>query len=112
MKYGLKESVIEKICKEDEIKEALRNICRDMGQDLSDHRVVLFGSRVAGTARERSDFDIGVLGSSPLPLKVFYEMEDRIERLETLYRIEWVDLNRVSAEFRAEALKNIEVLYG
>ena len=75
------------------------------------YQVFLFGSRTSGTARDRSDFDVGVLGDTPLPLATFYKMEDLFEEIPTLYRIDWVDLNRVSPEFRREALKQTEVLW-
>jgi len=94
------------------IIEEIRKVCNRKAVDLRGYRVVLFGSRAAGEARERSDFDIAVLGDAPLPLKTFYEMEDLFEGIETLYRIDWVDLNRVSPEFRREALKKTETLYG
>lgn len=78
---------------------------------LHGHRVVLFGSRAAGTAKERSDFDIGVDGDAPLSFSAFYAIADRLESLRTLYRIDWVDLCRTSALFRSEALKNSRTLY-
>ena len=70
------------------------------------------GSRTARSARDRSDFDVGVLGDTPLPLATFYKMEDLFEEIPTLYRIDWDDLNRVSPEFRRAALKHAEVLCG
>jgi len=97
---------------EKKIKQELRNACDRMRDDLHGYRVVLFGSRVAGNARERSDFDVGILGSAPLPLKTFYQLETLLDEIETLHRIDLVDLNRVSSEFRREALKNTEALYG
>jgi predicted nucleotidyltransferase len=78
---------------------------------LRGHRVVLFGSRAEGNARERSDFDIGVDGDSPLPLSTFYMIADKLESLRTLYRIDWVDLCRTSDSFRKEALKYSRILY-
>ncbi len=90
------------------IKAALASI----GPELRGYRVVLFGSRAAGNARPRSDFDVGVLGPLPLPLASFYKVQDLLDDLDTLYRIDWVDLNRVSAEFRRQALLATEVLYG
>ena len=93
------------------ITEEIRKVCTRMAVDLQGYRVVLFGSRAAGNARDRSDFDVGVLGDAPLPLKTFYKMEDLFDGIETLYRIDWVDLNRVSPEFRREALKKTETLY-
>jgi len=49
---------------------------------------------------------------NPSALATFYKMEDLLEEIPTLYRIDWVDLNRVSPEFRREALKQTEVLCG
>jgi predicted nucleotidyltransferase len=97
---------------EERIKEEIRKVCARMKADLCGYQVVLFGSRRAGVARDRSDFDVGVLGDTPLPLTIFYKMEDLFEQIPTLYRIDWVDLNRVSPEFRREALKQAEVLCG
>ena len=97
---------------ETKIKEEIRKVCARMEPDLRGYRVVLFGSRASGIARDRSDFDVGVLGDTPLPLATFYKLEDLFEKIPTLYRIDWVDLNRVSPEFRREALKQVEVLCG
>ena len=100
------------ITTENRIKEEIRRVCIRMEADLQGYQVILFGSRVAGTARDRSDFDVGVLGDKPLPLATFYKMDELFEEIPTLYRIDWVDLNRVSPEFRHEALKQAEVLCG
>ena len=58
---------------EKSIKEEIRKVCARMEADLRGYRVVLFGSRTAGAARERSDFDVGVWGDTPLPLATFYK---------------------------------------
>jgi len=97
--------------REDEIKEMLRSCFREFKQELEGRKVVLFGSRADGTARDRSDFDIGVVGPAPLPRRVFFKIEDRLERLNTLYTLDWIDLNRVDVSFRDEALRRTEVLY-
>jgi predicted nucleotidyltransferase len=94
------------------ISEEIRKVCARMEADLRGYRVVLFGSRVSGGASDRSDFDIGIFGEAPLPIKTFYEMEELFDEIPTLYRIDWVDLNRVSPGFRQEAMKHTEVLYG
>jgi hypothetical protein len=54
---------------------------------LANRQVVLFGSRAHGTAKPRSDFDIGVCGASVMPYDDFYSLADQIELLPTLYRI-------------------------
>jgi len=97
--------------RETEVLETIRAVLADAADLLRGHRVVLFGSRAAGVARPRSDFDIGVDGGAALPLSAFYSIADKLESLRTLYRIDWVDLCRVSAGFRAEALKQCRVIY-
>lgn len=79
---------------------------------LGNRKIVLFGSRAAGRAKLRSDFDIGVIGDEPLPLEDFYAIEDQLDALPTLYRIDWVDLNRVGESFRARALRGAVVIHG
>ena len=55
--------------------------------------------------------DVGVIGDEPLPVKVFYEIDDMLENLPTLYRIDWVDLNNAAPSLRERALANAEVIY-
>lgn len=88
----------------------IHEVMRRNRQKLKDHKVFLFGSRAAGTARKRSDFDVGVYGEEPIPLQVLYDIETELEDLPTLYEIDWVDMNRASARFREQAMKKIEVL--
>ncbi|MDX1252631.1 MAG: nucleotidyltransferase domain-containing protein [Gammaproteobacteria bacterium] len=78
---------------------------------LGGRRVVLFGSRAQGKAKSRSDFDLGVVGDTPLPLADFVAIEDMLDELPTLYRIDWVDLARVSERFRSQALQKAEVIH-
>ena len=80
--------------------------------ELSGHKVILFGSRSRRSHRDLSDFDIGVIGERPLFAKDFYRISDFLESLPTLHRIDWVDLNRASDRLRENALKNAVVLYG
>lgn len=95
----------------DEIKRLLKELFRELSPVLKGYKVFLFGSRAAGTARWRSDFDVGIYGDKPMALNVFYRIEDKLEELPTLYRIDWVDFNRVDPGFRKRALKHIEILY-
>jgi predicted nucleotidyltransferase len=97
--------------REDEICLMLRDMFARSAHRLLQHRVVIFGSRARGDARPRSDFDLAVIGETPLPLEDFYALSDELDQLKTLYRFDWLDLARVSAKFRQAALANTEVIY-
>ena len=93
------------------IKAMLKRELLRFAPALKGHRVFLFGSQAAGTARPRSDFDVGVDGDEPLPLRTFFAIEDAFEDLPTLRRIDWVDLKRAGPGFRKRAMRHVEVLY-
>jgi predicted nucleotidyltransferase len=98
--------------REEQILSWIREGLRSYSDELSGYKVILFGSRARRNHRERSDFDIGVVGDSPLPLKTYYRISDFLESLPTLYRIDWVDLNRAVNKLRENALRSSVVLYG
>jgi predicted nucleotidyltransferase len=98
--------------RETEIRDMLRKLFERLAPRLMGRKVFLFGSRAIGDARPRSDFDIGVYGEAPLDIADFYEIDDMLDALPTLYSFDWVDMNRVDPEFRRRAMQNIEILYG
>jgi len=97
--------------REEQVKLMISDVMRRFAPQLCGHKVVLFGSRAGGKPRPRSDFDVGVIGDEPLPVKVFYEIDDMLENLPTLYRIDWVDLNKAAPSLRKRALDHAEVIY-
>ncbi len=68
----------------EEVIHAVIKICRKH----SVKKVILFGSRAKGTARERSDIDIAVSG-----VKNYNLLLEEIELLPTLYTVDVVDLD-------------------
>ena len=76
--------------------------------DLKVYRVFFFGSRVTGKGNERSDIDVGIEGPAPIPVRVLSEIEDEIENLSTLYKIEIVDFKQTSPDFYEVAKQKIE----
>lgn len=93
------------------IENMIKRTILEFASDLQGYKVILFGSRAAGNARKGSDFDIGVLGNSPLPVKTFFAIEDALENLPTLCKIDWVDLNKVNQQFLEHALINKKIIY-
>jgi len=78
---------------------------------LRGHRVYLFGSRARGEADRFSDFDIGIDGPEPLDLSAFFDIEDSLDRIPTLYQFDLVDLNRASPKLRDNARCEGRLLY-
>jgi len=97
--------------REAQVKAMIAEIMHRNAEKLKGHKVYLFGSRAMGAARERSDFDIGVSGTHALPLPVFFDIEDQLEALPTLYKIDWMDFNRASEHFRKRAMQHTELLH-
>jgi len=98
--------------REDQILAWIKQGLSRYSGELAGYKVVLFGSRARRSHREKSDFDIGIYGAKPVSLKTFYAIGDFLESLPTLYRIDWVDLNRAGGPLRKNALGNALVLYG
>ena len=97
--------------REDQILDWIRNGLSRYSGELAGYRVVLFGSRAQRCHGDRSDFDLGIYGAEPVSLQTFYKISDFLESLPTLYRIDWVDLNRAAEKLRKNALKDAVVLY-
>jgi len=70
-------------------------------------RVFLFGSRAMGTARERSDIDIGIDGPTPVPRAALAAIQDELDEAPTLYTVEVVDFARVPESFRRVARQRV-----
>ena len=97
--------------REAEIMQMLKDLFANRKADLEKHRVLLFGSRARGNAKQRSDFDLAVDGEEPLALKSFFKIAEDLEDLPTLYSFDWVDLTKTNSRFREEALKSARVIY-
>lgn len=81
-----------------ELTEKVVNIvARHLGQD-GNFNLFLFGSRAKGTCQKGADIDLALeLLSSK---HKFRDIADDVDRIDTLYRIDLVDLNNVDDKFR------------
>jgi predicted nucleotidyltransferase len=77
--------------------------------DSRRYRIFFFGSRVAGTGTERSDIDVGIEGP-PIPGLAWLEIQEAVENLPVLYKIDIVDFSEVAPIFREVALQYVEPL--
>ncbi len=78
---------------------------------LKGSKVILFGSRARGNAKQRSDFDVGIIRQKPLPLNTFFDLQEDLQNLPTLYKIDLVDLNRTSKDFQKIALQDTKLIF-
>ena len=94
---------------EEQLKEKiLRVIAKYL--NLAEYRVFFFGSRVSGKAREASDVDVGIEGAKPLPAGVLSDIQDAIEELPVLYKIDVVDFADANEKFKRVAKEHVELV--
>lgn len=89
-------------------KEILDIVGRHL--DLAHYRVFFFGSRVSGAGTDRSDVDVGIEGPKPVPFAIMADIEEEIDRLPTLYKIDIVDFAHVSEIFKEVAIQHREFI--
>ncbi|MBI2097521.1 MAG: nucleotidyltransferase domain-containing protein [Candidatus Vogelbacteria bacterium] len=89
-----------------------REILEILGRhlNLEKYRVFFFGSRVAGGGDARSDIDLGIEGPEPVSAEAMLAIQEALEQLSTLYKVEVADFRRVGAGFKNLAKQNIELI--
>jgi predicted nucleotidyltransferase len=95
----------------EEVKKEIINILKEELKDTK-CKAFLFGSRVTGTATERSDIDVGIecLDTAnsdsilvPVPIEIFSKIKSRCEAIRTLYSIDVVDFYYLNDDFKKVA---------
>ena len=74
------------------------------------YRAFIFGSQANKSDLIRSDIDLGILSDSGISPDCLVRIDNAIEDLPMLYKIDLVDFNNVGDRFKAVALKNVEWL--
>ncbi len=72
------------------------------GEDVM---IMLFGSRARGDYSRRSDIDIGILPKNKYSQKKLILLKEKLEEMNIPYKVEVVNLSKVSKVFREKALK-------
>ena len=78
--------------------------------DLYGYKVFFFGSRVIEKGDERSDIDVGIEGAKAIPLKTIGAIQESLDSIPMLYKIEIVDFKQVTHEFYDVAKKTVEAI--
>ena len=80
----------------EEVIEEVADLCRQ----FQAKKVILYGSRAKGTARERSDIDIAVSGVDNFELLV-----EKVEELPTLYSVDMVNMDSCRNQLLLEDIR-------
>ena len=80
----------------EEVIEEVADLCRQ----FQAKKVILYGSRAKGTARERSDIDIAVSGVDNFELLV-----EKVEELPTLYSVDMVNMDNCRNQLLLEDIR-------
>lgn len=63
-------------------------------------KIILFGSRARGTAKEGSDIDIAIDNKEPVPLLEIPRIKATMENLTIPLMVDVVDLHRIPVELK------------
>lgn len=64
------------------------------------HRIIAFGSRVAGTHRPASDLDLAIMTTTPLPFATITMLREAFADSELPFSVDIVDWSTLSPDFR------------
>ncbi|MBI3590112.1 MAG: nucleotidyltransferase domain-containing protein [Candidatus Melainabacteria bacterium] len=72
-------------------------------------KIFIFGSRARGDNYIGSDVDIGLISKGKIDSSKISLLKEKIENSNIPYKVEIVNFNEVSEDFKNEALKDIEI---
>lgn len=98
MKYGLKESTIEKIC-------------AVFAHYSQIEKAVLYGSRAKGNYKNGSDIDLTLCGGTDLTLTVLYKIIEELDDLLLPYTIDLSIFANISDQDILEHINRVGVLF-
>ncbi|MDP2753332.1 MAG: nucleotidyltransferase domain-containing protein [Nitrospirota bacterium] len=67
--------------------------------------IILFGSRARGDFDRRSDIDIGIMPRKKYDQKKLILLKEKLENMNIPYKIDIVNISKVSDVFREKVLK-------
>ncbi len=81
----------------DEVIKEAAELCRSLGAK----KVILYGSRAMGNARERSDIDIAVAGVEDFDL-----LREKVDDLPTLFTVDLLNLDKCKYKLILEVIRD------
>lgn len=78
---------------------------------IQNGRALAFGSRYKGTHKEYSDLDLAIDLNRKMTLKELCDIKEAFEESTLNYRVDVLDYNGISAEFKAVIDEGYEVVW-
>ncbi len=94
-----------------EVQQQVVEIIKKHLEQQKGIRFFLFGSRVSGKYNERSDYDFGIEAKEKISVKIKFAIQDELDALPILQKIDFVDFSQTSQSFKNEAMKYSKILY-
>ena len=91
-------------------RKHLETIKRILAEYVGDCEVRTFGSRVTGTAKDHSDLDLAVVAGNKIKRRTKMLLREAFEESDLPFRVDVIDYNAVSDEFRAIIDAKYEIL--
>jgi predicted nucleotidyltransferase len=89
----------------------LNKVMEILDEHVPECEVRAFGSRVTGTAKTYSDLDLAIVGEHRLPLDLLYCLKEVFEESDLPFRVDLLDWQTISPEFRKVIEKRYEVIH-
>jgi predicted nucleotidyltransferase len=90
--------------------EHLETIKRILAEFAGGREVRAFGSRINGTAKDHSDLDLAVVGRDRMERRTKVLLKEAFEESDLPFRVDVIDYNAISEEFRAIVDKKYEIV--
>lgn len=75
---------------------------------IEKNSLLVFGSRLSGKCEDYSDLDLVVRSENPIPFSEYLALKDELEFSELPMRVDLLDWQRISPEFREIIEENCE----
>ena len=88
--------------------DVVRNI---LNRFVPEAEIIVFGSRIHGTAKPWSDLDLAIKADSALDWKLLAEIKETFQESELPFRVDVLDWNDITESFRkAIEINGYEIL--
>lgn len=81
-------------------KEQLEIVRKILKNNVPNAEIRIFGSRYKHTNKEYSDIDIAIVQKEKISLELYSKMKEEFEESNLKYRVDLVDWNIISEEFK------------